>query len=126
MATPQSPKTIQYMMLLSFATLPILLIVFIALPYKGEATGDTMVPILVSAGSFAAAMYWLLNRMDLDQTPAQFQTNMLIALALGELCSLMGIFLGLPAGLSPYYFVGANFLVIVFALIRLNSYWAQR
>jgi hypothetical protein len=126
MAAPQSPKMVQYMLLLSFATLPILLLVFIASQYKGEPNGNTMVPVLVSAVSFCGALYWLLNRLDTNQSPSEFQTNMLIALAFGELCTLMGIFLGQPSGLSPYPFVGANFVVVFLAFARLNAYWSSR
>jgi hypothetical protein len=114
------------MLLVAFAMMPILLIVFVAPNTGNQSAGSATLPIVVSALAVAGAGYWLMNRMDPDQTPSQFQTNMLIALAFGELSTLMGVFIAAPAGMSPYPFAGANYLVIVLTALKTMGYWNSR
>jgi hypothetical protein len=126
MSKPQPPqKLVQYLLLFAFAAQPVLLFVFV--PPNGRTSGGpSWLPIVLGALSGAASLYWLTNRMDPDQSPANFQTNLLIALAFAEIPSLMGIFLAWPAGLSPLPFIAGTILLDFFALLRLNSYWSAK
>jgi len=118
-------KPVQYLLLFAFAVQPILLLIFVA-PGIRSSGGTSLLPIALAIASGSAALFWLLNRMDPDQTVAKIQTNLLIALAFAEIPSLMGIFLAAPAGVSPIPFVVGTILLDFFALMRINAYWLSK
>ena len=123
---PAQVRTAQTMILVAFATLPLLLYFFIGKSMPAGEGGSQVVAIAFAATGLCSALYMVMNRLGPDQSVAKFQQNMVATLAMGELCSLMGIFLGVPAGLSALPFLVLNYVVIVCVFLRMSTFWANQ
>jgi hypothetical protein len=123
---PTQVRMAQTTILVAFAALPLLLYFFIGRSMPAGEGGSQLLPIVFAATGLCSALYMVLNRLGPDQSVAKFQQNMVATLAMGEMCSLMGIFLGIPAGLSALPFLVLNYVVLVCVFLRMSTFWANQ
>lgn len=125
---PEPAKGLHFILIFAFAMMPLLLFLFVV-PQAARPTspsGSGLLPILVSCLSGSVAIFFLMSKLNSDLKPEQFQTNMLMTLAFGELITLMGVFIGLPAGLPVIPFLIANYAVIALVVLKVMNYWMPR
>jgi hypothetical protein len=123
---PTQVRMAQTTILVAFAALPLLLYFLIGRSMPAGEGGSQLLPIVFAAMGLCSALYMVLNRLGPDQSVAKFQQNMVATLAMGEMCSLMGIFLGIPAGLSALPFLVLNYVVLVCVFLRMSTFWANQ
>ncbi|HMS56189.1 MAG TPA: hypothetical protein PKA27_12385 [Fimbriimonadaceae bacterium] len=112
--TPANAKMTRMLLIFAHAMLVVLLNVFVARP-QSVTTSTLLIAALAVAGGFGGCIYYAigpLRRNDLSD--AQFQTHLLMALALAEFPALISVFF---VGTPYCYGVGVISLVGVLALI---------
>jgi len=113
----------------AYTVLPLLLLVPASSAASSSSQKATATLAYVLAGVALLAGFWSSQtQLRSELEPAKFQTNMLISLALNEICVLVGFVMGGMTSLVALlpFALASSAAQLLFVLPRVMSYWRQR
>lgn len=133
----KAAKQTQFILFGAFVALVILLGVLMGarpVSVRSDPSASTLIIGLAAAATVGAIAFALVKMRfvgaigEPPKLPSiqAFQTDLVMALAIGELPTLLGIFMGRPLGLSPWPFVAASLVAFAVTGSRLTTYWRLR